>query len=76
MASEQFSLRISKDTKSKLDELAKATGRSKSFLAVEAIEKYCELESWQILAIHKGIEDVEKNNFSSIESVKKNWEIE
>ena len=76
MASEQFSLRISKDTKTKLESLAKATGRSKAFIAIEAIEKYCELESWQILAIQQGIKDVDKGKFVSIDKVKKDWGIE
>ena len=48
------------DTADKLDELAKATGRSKAFIAIEAIEKYCELEAWQISAIQQGIRDVDE----------------
>ena len=75
MASEQFSLRISKNTKQKLDELAKATGRSKAFIAIEAIEKYCELEAWQISAIQQGIRDVDEGKFASISEVKKDWGI-
>ena len=39
MSSEQFSLRIPKGTKEKLEQLAKATGRTKAFLSIEAIEK-------------------------------------
>ena len=76
MSSEQFSLRISKRTKEKLEELAKATGRSKAFLAIEAIEKYLELESWQISATQKGIKDIDDGKHVSIADVKKEWGIE
>ena len=75
MASEQFSLRIPKDTKNKLEELAKATGRSKAFIAVEAIDKYIELESWQIGAIQDGIKAVDEGKTISINDIKKEWEI-
>lgn len=71
MASEQFSLRISKSTKSRLEQLAKATGRSKSFIAVEAINKYIELESWQIAAIQDGIKDVDEDKTVSLNEIKK-----
>ncbi len=75
MASEQFSMRLSKETKQKLEELAKATGRSKAFIAVEAIEKYCDLESWQIMAIQRGIKDMDEGRFVTLEEVKNEWGI-
>jgi len=74
MASEQFSLRISKDTKDRLEKLAQATGRSKAFVAIEAIEKYCEMESWQISAIQKGLKQAEDGEFVTHEAIKANWE--
>lgn len=75
MASEQFSMRMSKETKTKLEELAKATGRSKAFIALEAIEKYCDLEAWQIQAVLKGIKDMDEGRFVTLEEVKKEWGI-
>ncbi len=76
MASEQFSLRLSKDTKCRLEELAKATGRTKAYLAIDAIEKYLDMEAWQISAIQQGIKDIDENNYVSIDDVKKDWGIE
>lgn len=76
MASEQFSLRIPKDTKNRLDELAKATGRTKAYLAIDAIEKYLEVESWQICAIQDGLKDVENESVLSLDDVKKSWNID
>ena len=75
MTSEQFSLRLSKDTKCRLEELAKATGRSKAYLAIDAIEKYLDMEAWQISAIQQGIKDIDENEFVSIDEVKKDWGI-
>jgi len=75
MASEQFSMRISKETKEKLETLAKATGRSKAFIAVEAIEKYCDLEAWQIMAIQEGIRQADNGQLIPIEEIKREWEL-
>ncbi len=75
MASEQFSLRLPKETKSRLEELAHATGRTKAFLAIDAIEKYLDIEAWQISAIQDGIKDIDNGESVSIENVKKDWGI-
>lgn len=76
MASDQFSLRLPKETKCRLEELAQATGRTKAFLALDAIEKYLDIEAWQIRAIQQGIKDVDNGDVTSLENVKKNWGIE
>jgi len=76
MASEQFSLRLPKDTKSRLEELSQATGRTKAYLALDAIEKYLDTEAWQISAIQQGIKDIDEGHFVSVEDVKKDWGIE
>jgi len=72
---EQFSLRLPKGTKERLQELADATGRTKAFLAQDAIERYLELESWQIKAIQEGIKDVDEGRIIPYEDIKKKWEI-
>ena len=66
MASEHLSLRIPAITKQRLEELANATGRTKAFLALDAIEKYLEIEAWQISAIKDTV---------SLEDVKTRWDI-
>ncbi len=72
---EQFSLRLSKDIKERLQQLADATGRTKSFLAQEAIEKYLELESWQVNAVREGIKAVDEGKTVSFEDIEKEWDI-
>lgn len=76
MASEQFSLRLSKDTKCRLEELAKATGRTKAYLALDAIERYLDMEAWQICAIQQGIKDIDEGKFAAMDDVKNDWGID
>lgn len=73
---EQFSMRLPKDIKDQLQQLAEATGRTKTYLALDAIEKYLALEAWQIGAIQDGIKDVDNGKFKDINEVKKDWEID
>lgn len=73
---EQFSLRLSTDTKDRLQKLAEATGRTKSFLAQEAIERYLDIEAWQITAIQDGIKDVDDGKTVSFSDIKNEWSIQ
>ena len=73
---EQFSLRLPKVTKDRLQKLAEATGRTKAFLAQDAIEKYLEIEAWQINAIQDGIKAVDEGNVIQFEKIKHEWGIE
>lgn len=41
--------------KKRLEKLAKSTGRSRSFLAAEAINGYLDLNEWQIAGVQKAI---------------------
>jgi RHH-type transcriptional regulator, rel operon repressor / antitoxin RelB len=50
-----LTLRIDETLKSKLESLAEATQRSKSFLAAEALERYVAEESWQVAEIKEGM---------------------
>ena len=72
---EQFSLRLPKGTKEKLQELADATGRTKAFLAQDAIERYLELESWQIKAIQEGLKAVDEGKVVLLENIKDEWKL-
>ncbi len=70
MGSSTISARLDSSLAKKLEKLAKATNRSKSFLAAEAIEKYIDEQSWQIEAIKEGIKEAEKGNFATDKEVK------
>jgi len=66
-----LTLRLDGGLTGKLDKLAKATRRSRSFLAAEAIRDYVALNSWQIEEIHKGIAEAERGEFASENEVKR-----
>ena len=45
--------------------LAAATNRSKSFLAAEPLERYLELEAWQIKEIKQALKEADAGEFAS-----------
>ena len=65
VGSSVLTVRIPLDIKAKLDKLADATKRSKSFLAQEAIRHYIDLETWQIAEIHKAIGEANAGDFAT-----------
>ena len=50
-----LSIRVPFKARDQLEALAQATGRTKSFLAAEAIECYLETQAWQVLAIKQSL---------------------
>lgn len=65
MATAILTLRLPEETKAKLDRLAQATQRSKSWLAEEAIARYLDLEAWQVGEIEQAIEEADRGDFAS-----------
>lgn len=65
MESTVLTLRINTDIKEKLDKLASATHRSKSFLAAEAINRYLEIEAWQVSEIELALLEADAGDFAS-----------
>lgn len=50
-----LSVRISPEIRDQLEELSDATGRTRSFLASEAIEGYLAVQVWQVNAIKAAV---------------------
>ena len=73
MKTATVSTKLDPEVAIKLDLLAKATARSKSYLAAEAIEAYVEEQTWQIEAIREGIKEADKGNFAIDKEVKKTF---
>ena len=69
MSSTLVTLRLDPKVKKKLDKLAKAMNRTRSFLAAEAIREYVSLNEWQIAEIRRGIEEADRGEFASEEEV-------
>lgn len=51
LKSASLTIRVKPDTRSRLDSLARATRRSKSYVIEEALEQYLEVNEWQIKGI-------------------------
>jgi predicted transcriptional regulator len=60
MTTTTFSVRVGRSTKSRLEKLAKNTGRSRSFLAAEAISAYLDTNEWQISGITKALASLDR----------------
>ncbi|MEI9813955.1 MAG: CopG family ribbon-helix-helix protein [Acidobacteriota bacterium] len=71
MTAATLSIRISPETKKRLDALSKRSKRSKSFLAAEAITAFVDSEEWQLGEIHHGIQELDSGQGVSHEKVSK-----
>jgi RHH-type transcriptional regulator, rel operon repressor / antitoxin RelB len=60
-----LSVRLPIDLANQLDSLTKFTGRTKSFLTVEALKDYLHAQTWQIEEIKKGIAEADRGEFAS-----------
>jgi len=70
MSSTTVSVRIDPAVKKRLEKLAKSTGRSRSFLAAEAINEYVDLNEWQVAGIEKAVASLDRGEGVPHERVK------
>ena len=73
-----MTLRLEDDVKARLDKLADATQRSKSFLAAEAIREFVENNEWQIREIKTAIKEANAGDFASddeVAAIAKKWKL-
>ncbi|ABK98740.1 CopG family ribbon-helix-helix protein [Pelobacter propionicus] len=73
-ARDTISLRLSPGTKQRIERLAKATRRSKTFVIEEAITNYLNLNEWQVQSILEGIKEVEAGETTPHDAVLAKWE--
>ncbi len=66
-----MTIRLKPELKQRLDQLAEATNRSKSFLAAEALRDFVELNEWQIQEIKDAIKEADNGDFASDRAVSK-----
>ena len=64
-----MTIRLEPEIKTRLDKLSKATNRSKSFLAAEAVREFIELNEWQIQELITAVKEADNNEFASDEEV-------
>lgn len=65
-----MTLRLEPELRKRLDGLAKAQRRSRSFIAAEAIRQYITVNEWQIEEIRKGMAEADRGEFASGEQVR------
>ena len=70
MASTTFTLRVETDVKKRLEKLAKSTGRSRSFLAAEALNEYLDVNEWQVAGIRNAMGSLDRGGSVPHEQVK------
>ena len=66
-----MTIRLDLELKQRLDRLAEATQRSRSFLAAEALRDFVELNEWQIQEIKDAIKEANNEDFASDRAVNK-----
>lgn len=70
MGARTINVRLPEALYKQIEDLAKATARTKSFLAIDALTNYVQSESWQIRDIHEGIQEAEAGEFATDDQVK------
>jgi RHH-type rel operon transcriptional repressor/antitoxin RelB len=73
-----MTVRLGDDVKDRLDRLAQATHRSKSFLASEAIREFVETNEWQIGEIQAALGEADVGDFASehdVHVLAKKWQV-
>ena len=70
MNTDTFSVRLEQQAKARLQKLAKTTGRSRSFLAAEAIVAYLDTNEWQVAGITKALSSLDRGKGVAHERVR------
>ena len=69
-------IRMASGLKKSLDKLAKATGRSRAFLAQDALRQYLEEQAWQIAEIRAAVKEADAGEFATeagVKAVRAKW---
>ena len=69
MSSSTFTVRVDAAVKKRLEKLAKNTGRSRSFLAAEAIGEFVDVNEWQIAGIKRAMQSLDRGEGIAHEQV-------
>ena len=73
-----MTVRLEDRVRDRLDQLAEATQRSKSFLAAEAIRAFVETNEWQIGEIKAALREADAGDFASdkdVAALSRKWKV-
>jgi predicted transcriptional regulator len=76
MSSTTFTVRVEPNVKKRLEKLARSTGRSRSYLAAEALNDYLDLNEWQVAGVRQAMTSLDRGEGVSHKAVKdwvKSW---
>ena len=65
-----LTIRIDEETKERLDNLAKATARTKSYIVDSAIKEFLETNEWQIKTIKEAVKRADREDAKFIDHEK------
>jgi len=71
MPSTTFTVRVEPEVKKRLEKLAKSTGRTRSFLAAEALNEYLDVNEWQVAGVKRAIASLDRGEGVPHQEVKK-----
>ena len=74
----RMTIRLDDDVYDRLDVLAEATQRSKSFLAAEAVRAFVETNEWQVGEIQAALKEAKAGDFASdkdVVALAKKWKV-
>lgn len=74
-----MTVRLEPELKQRLEQLAQATERSKSFLAAQAIREFVDLNEWQAQEVRNAIAEADRGDFASeveVEEVLGKWGVD
>ena len=63
--SDVITIRVDRKTRNRLQKLAKAIERTKSYVAAEAIRSYIDLNEWQIAEIKSALKEADAGDFAT-----------
>lgn len=76
--SSTMTVRLDEEMKARLEKLASATQRSKSFLAAQAIQEFVKINEWQIRGVRAALKEADAGDFARDEEVRaraKKWKV-
>lgn len=74
MATRTASIRLAEETLARLDHLAEAMDRSRSWIVNHAIDQYLDYEEWFSTAVEEGRAAADNGQILSHETVVRKWE--
>jgi RHH-type transcriptional regulator, rel operon repressor / antitoxin RelB len=64
-----LNIRLPRELHTQLAMLTHATGRTKSYLAIEALETYLDYQSWQISELQAGLDEARRGDFATKDAI-------